>query len=110
MSPPTPVRDRLRRRLSEGLAPERLEIADTSHRHRHHGPRLAALAERGGGQGTAPLDVEETHFRITVVAPAFEGLGRLARHRLIHDLLAEELARHVHALEIRALTPAEAAR
>ncbi|SDG70953.1 BolA family protein [Roseospirillum parvum] len=106
---PGPVHERLAARLQAGLAPLRLEVEDLSHRHRAHGPRMAALAGKGGGGGTAPLGLSETHFRVTVVSAAFEGLSRVARHRRVNELLAEELARHVHALEIRALTPTEAA-
>jgi stress-induced morphogen len=49
----------------------------------------------------------ETHFKVLVVSPAFEGLGSLERHRRIHGILAAELKGGVHALTLRALTPAQ---
>ena len=39
----------------------------------------------------------------------FEGLGAVARHRLVYALLDEEMRGGVHALAITALTPDEAA-
>lgn len=84
----------LRQKLTEALAPERLEIVDESHLHAGH-----AGAREGG----------ESHFRVTVVARAFEGLSRIERQRTVYGLLAEELAGPVHALSLTTKTPAEAA-
>ena len=44
---------------------------------------------------------------IKIVCEKFNGMGRLDRHRLINDALADELAGPVHALSIVALTPDE---
>ena len=82
----------IRRKLSERLGPAELDIVDESHRHAGH-----AGARPGG----------ETHFAVTIVSPAFAGLGRVARQRLVYEVLAEELAAQVHALSLRTLTPAE---
>ena len=49
----------------------------------------------------------ETHFKVIVVSDAFEGLGLVDRHRRINDLLRDEFRDGMHALTIRALTPAE---
>ena len=83
----------IERKLSEALKPIRLEIEDESARHHGH-----AGYQEGG----------ETHFRVTVVSPAFAGHNRVARQRLVYKLLAEELAGRVHALALTALTPDEA--
>ena len=48
------------------------------------------------------------HFRIHVVAPAFAGLGRVERHKLVHRALGSHLTREIHAVEIRAVAPGEA--
>ncbi|XP_075773534.1 bolA-like protein 2 [Pelodiscus sinensis] len=45
-----------------------------------------------------------TSFRVLVVSARFRGRGLLQRHRLVNELLAEEL-KHIHALEQRTLTP-----
>lgn len=49
------------------------------------------------------------HFFAQIVSQAFEGQSRLARHRLIKDGLAKEIASNeLHALSITAAaTPAE---
>ena len=87
------VTDGLRQRLERALAPSALEIEDESARHHGHAGSHA--------EG-------ETHFRIVVVSTRFVGLGRLARQRLVHEAVAELLATRIHALSIKALTPAEA--
>ncbi|MEO8813263.1 MAG: BolA family protein [Caulobacteraceae bacterium] len=79
-------------KLTAGLAPTRLEVVDESARHAGH-----AGAREGG----------ESHFQVTVVSAAFVGLGRVARQRLVHGLLAEELSGPVHALSLAAVAPAE---
>jgi BolA protein len=88
------VADQLRQRLDLAFRPERLEIVDESDRHRGH-----AGARPGG----------ETHFRVTVVASAFEGRSRVERQRLVHAALADLLRERVHALQLTTLTPVEAA-
>lgn len=79
-------------RLSAGLSPHRLEVKDESALHAGH------AGAREGGQ---------SHFRIEVVSSRFEGLSRLARHRIVHAILRDELEGPVHALAMRALTPGE---
>ncbi|GIX36418.1 MAG: cell division protein BolA [Lysobacteraceae bacterium] len=82
---------RIEARLREALQPTRLEIRDDSHRHvGHEGAR--------DGRG---------HFAVEIVSPAFEGLGLLARHRLVHAALEPLLKTDIHALQIRALSPSE---
>jgi len=86
------VADRIRAKLASALEPQRLEIIDDSHRHAGH-----AGAREGG----------ESHFTVEVVSGAFEGMSRVARQRLVYDLLKDELAGPVHALALRTLTPGE---
>ena len=87
------VAESIRSKLTAGLAPTQLEIVDDSARHAGHA---------GAGDGG------ETHFNLLVVSERFTGQSRIERQRAIHALLAEELAGPVHALSVRALTPAEA--
>lgn len=75
------------------LAPATLEVIDESENHRGHG------GYREGG---------ETHFRVRITAAVFAGKTRLARHRIVNDLLANELKERVHALAIEARAPGEA--
>ena len=46
----------------------------------------------------------ETHFKVVVVSDKFVSLPLIKRHRLVNDVLAEELAAGVHALSIVAKT------
>lgn len=49
----------------------------------------------------------ESHFKVVVVSEKFETLRLVARHRLVNQALAEELANHIHALAIHTYTPEE---
>ena len=53
--------------------------------------------------------VDGVHFEAVVVAEAFVGKLPLARHRLVYATLGERMGGEIHALQIKALTPAEAA-
>ncbi len=41
------------------------------------------------------------HFNATVSAPAFQGLTRIAQHRLVYDVFGEEIGGRIHALSIQ---------
>ena len=49
------------------------------------------------------------HFEATVVADAFRGKLPLARHRMVYATLGEKMGGEIHALQLRTITPAEAA-
>lgn len=85
------VEERLRTALA-ALSPDHVALIDRSYEHRGHG------GWRDGGG---------THVDLLVVAQAFDGQSRVARHRLVYGLAAPLMAERVHALAIRALTPAE---
>ena len=92
-----PVAAIIRRKLTDALAPLRLEVEDDSARHAGH-HHEGGIDGRPGG---------ESHFNLHVVSAAFEGKSRVQRQRIINALLAEELAGPVHALSVRARTPDE---
>jgi BolA family transcriptional regulator, general stress-responsive regulator len=81
------MQDIITRKLTDAFAPQRLEVIDDSARHAGH------AGHREGG---------ETHFNVHIVSLAFKGKSRIERHRMIHAVLAEELAGTVHALAIDA--------
>lgn len=90
-------------KLTRVFSPERLVIVNESHLHaghHHHGSD-----HHGAFDGTG-----ETHFRVRIVSQAFRGLTRVARHRAVNDLLAEELKSGVHALAIEPSAPGEPTR
>lgn len=45
------------------------------------------------------------HFEVTVVSPAFNGLGMVQQHQLIYAALKEELKGAIHALSLKTFTP-----
>ena len=85
-------RDLIVDKLTKAFAPESVEVVDESDRHVGH------AGHRPGG---------ETHFRVYIVAEAFRGKSRLARHRMINETLVGELQGGVHALAIHAAAPGE---
>ncbi len=86
------VAQTIRDKLRQALDPSHLEVVDDSGRHAGH-----AGARQGG----------ESHFNVVVVSERFAGLSRVARQRLVYDLLREELAGPVHALSVIARAPGE---
>lgn len=81
----------IRGMLQAALAPQLLEVEDDSHRHAGH-----AGARDGRG-----------HFNVTVVSEVFAGKAPLARHRAVYAALGEMMQTDIHALSIKAQTPAE---
>ena len=50
---------------------------------------------------------DNTHFEAVVVATEFDGIRPLARHQLVYKTLGSLVGNEIHALSIRAFTPAE---
>ncbi len=75
----------IERKLRDAFTPERLVVTDESEGHRGHS------GWREGG---------ETHFRVEIVAGAFDGMGRVDRQRAVYRVLDEELKGRVHALAL----------
>lgn len=82
----------IRTALEAALAPVQLEIRDDSHRHAGH---------EGAKDGRG-------HFHVEIVSEAFAGLAPLARHRAVYAALGSLMQTDIHALSMRARTPAEA--
>jgi stress-induced morphogen len=89
------VEKSIRDKLTAAFAPDRLVIENESHKHAHH-------AAMKGAANTG-----ETHFTVTIISNAFVGRSRVERHRMVYDVLAEEVAGPVHALAVKAATPSE---
>ncbi len=49
----------------------------------------------------------ESHFKVTVVSNAFQGKMLIARHRMVNEILADELAHSIHALVLHTMTMEE---
>ena len=85
--------DEIETRLRAALAPQHLQVQDDSHLHAGHAGAL-----------------EGRHFTVRVTSTVFDGLTRVARHRLVYDAARSLIAEGIHALAIEARTPAEAQR
>ena len=72
-------------KLVEALAPLHLEVVNESSNH------------------NVPPG-SESHFKVVLVSDAFENKPMVARHRLVYQLLSEELAGPVHALALHTYT------
>ncbi|MGH1352506.1 MAG: BolA family protein [Methyloligellaceae bacterium] len=76
--------------LKQAFSPVQLEIINESHKHQGH----------AGSPGTG-----ESHFRITIVSETFQGKSRVECHRMVNDVLSEQISGPVHALAIKASAP-----
>lgn len=90
------VRTRIEATLRDQFSPERLIVIDESSHHAGHQPDITGTGE--------------THMRVRIVAGAFEGMTRLARHRAVTDALKAELEAGLHALAIEPAAPGEPTR
>ena len=70
-----PSADELKSRIEAAIPGARAEVEDLT----------------GGGD----------HFRATVAAPAFDGLSRIAQHRLVYDVFGAEVGGPIHALSLK---------
>jgi BolA protein len=82
---------RMRERLEQALTPEHLSIEDESHLHKGH-----AGARDGRG-----------HFRLSMVAEAFNGKRGMQRHRMVYQALGDMMQTDIHALSIEAISKEE---
>lgn len=63
-----------------------------------------------------PVSVVETqdltgggdHWQVIIVSPAFEGKGLVEQHRMVNEVLKEQLAdQRIHALSLKTYSPAQ---
>lgn len=83
---------KIRQKLENAFSPEHFELVDDSLSHAGH----AGTLESGHG-----------HYIVTIVSNHFCNSSRLQRHRLIYEALGTLMQTDIHALSIKALTPAE---
>lgn len=84
----TQVAQAIEAKLKQAFSPSHFELLNESHMH------------------SVPAN-SETHFKLILVAEAFEGLRPVARQQKVYALLQEELAGPVHALAQHTYTPSE---
>lgn len=82
----------MRAKLTDAFEPVHLDVVDESHLHAGH-------------MGARPEG--ETHFRVEIVAAAFDGISRVERQRMVYRVLGDELGDRIHALALRTRSPSE---
>jgi BolA protein len=82
------IQETIERKLAERFDPDHLEVVNES-----------------SGHNVPPGS--ESHFKVVLVAGDFEDKRLVARHRMVNQALAEELAGPVHALAIHTYTAGE---
>jgi len=66
---------------------------------------LKQRIEAGIPGARASVSGDGHHFEAVVEAAAFDGLSRIARHKLVYDVFGAELGGRIHALSIKTLIP-----
>nr|XP_022315160.1 uncharacterized protein LOC111119363 [Crassostrea virginica] len=80
-----PIEESISKKLSSKFQPQHLEVINESSKHN---------VPKGS----------ETHFKVVIISDTFEGMPLIKRHRLVNEVLKEELENGVHALSIMAKT------
>jgi BolA protein len=81
-------KERIEQKLASNLTPLHLEVTDESHMH------------------SVP-EGAESHFKVVVVSDRFDRSKLVARHRLVNDLMKDELSAGLHALALHTWTAQE---
>ncbi len=82
------MQTQLEQRVRDNFAVQELRLLNESHQH------------------SVPAN-SETHFKLTLVSPDFEGLSRVARHQKIYALTQPLMQQGLHALALHLYTPIE---
>lgn len=82
------TQETITRKIAEALSPAHMEVINESHMH------------------NVPPGAE-SHFKLVVVADAFDGMPRVRRHQQVNGILEAELKGGVHALSMQTMTPSE---
>jgi BolA family transcriptional regulator, general stress-responsive regulator len=83
-----PVGKTIETKLRAAFEPSALSVIDESHQHAGHAGAHA---------------LGESHFRVRISSARFKGVSRVAQHRMVNEVLAEELKARVHALAIEVI-------
>ncbi|KDE39006.1 MAG: BolA family protein [Nitrincola lacisaponensis] len=81
------VAERLETLVRNGMQVEMLKLENESHMH--------------AGPAT------ESHFKLALVSPDFEGQPKVRRHQQVYGLVAELMQNPIHALALHLYTPQE---
>ena len=87
----TTIAQEIEELLRAAFAPTALEVINDSARHHGH----------AGDDGSG-----ESHFTIVIESAVFDGVSRLERQRMVNRALGDIPGQRVHALAIKASSPA----
>ncbi len=82
----------IREKLMIGFKPTRLDVINESELHAGH------RSSPGTGH---------SHYRVLIISDAFDGKSRVDRHRMVNEILSEELPDKIHAFALNAYAPGE---
>jgi BolA protein len=82
------IQQEIEEQLHDQFDPDFLEVVNESHQH------------------SVPPN-SETHFKVVIASPNFDGKRKVARHQQVYAALASQLEGPVHALALHTYTPAE---
>lgn len=85
MTVQAPIQTKIQQKLLEAFSPLVLDVINESHQH------------------NVP-EGSESHFKVVIVSNDFDGKRLIGRHRMVNQVLADELANHIHALAIHTYT------
>ena len=88
VTPLSPEVRMIREKLISALDAVEVAIVDNSWQHAGH-------SGAGGG----------SHLHITVVSPRFEDINLLDQHRMVQEVLKQEMGFLIHALELKTIKP-----
>lgn len=86
------VAETIAEKLQKAFSPTSLVVEDQSHMHKGHAGHRPGV---------------ETHFHVTIVSAAFDGVARVQRHRMVTEVLKNEIGNPIHALALKTQTPNE---
>ncbi len=82
------IQQRITEKLQQAFSPEHLEVINESHMH------------------NVP-EGSESHFKVFIVSDDFAGKTLIARHRMVNEVLKDELDGGIHALALHTKTMQE---
>lgn len=82
------IQSDIEQKLASGLHAEHLEVINES------------------GNHNVPAG-SESHFKVTLVSEDFSGKTLIKRHRMVNEILADELKGKIHALALHTYTAEE---
>tara|TARA_Y100001970_G_scaffold32747_1_gene40628 strand:+ start:257 stop:544 length:288 start_codon:yes stop_codon:yes gene_type:complete len=86
------IEKRIKNKLASDIDLTEISVINQSHLHKGH-------------DGYSP----NSHFSVKVISDQFKGISRIERHKMVYNSLSELIESEIHALKIKALTPAELA-